>query len=173
MERIKAMRYNSPIGELIVGSYNGKLCICDWVTGRRRNMTDRHIQQSLNARYESGTSNTIVSAIDQLNEYFSGKRKTFNIPLLFTGTPFQNRVREELLNIPFGTTISYAELAHRIGNEKAVRAVAMANATNPISIFVPCHRVIGSDNKLTGYGGGLEAKQALISLEQGILPFCL
>lgn len=170
IETIKIKLYHSPIGVLIVGSYKGKLCICDWLAGKKRDMTDRRIQQSLNARYENGTSDTIETATDQLDEYFLCKRKTFNIPLLFTGTAFQNMVREELLNIPYGASISYAELAHRIGKEKAVRAVASANATNPISIFVPCHRVIGSNHKLVGYGGGLEAKQALLNLEQGIFP---
>ena len=101
----------------------------------------------------------------ELNEYFAGERRAFDLPIQFAGSDFQCRVWSELMKIPYGTTISYAELARRIGNSKAVRAVASANATNQISIFVPCHRVIGSNRKLTGYGGGLDAKQALLSLE--------
>lgn len=104
-------------------------------------------------------------AISELEEYFAGKRMEFTIPMLFTGTEFQHRVWTELMRIPYGITISYGELARRIGNPNAVRAVASANATNPLSILVPCHRVIGHDNRLTGYGGGLEIKQMLLTLE--------
>ena len=90
---------------------------------------------------------------------------TFSVPLLFVGTEFQKSVWHELLNIPYGTTVSYGELSRKLGNPKAVRAVAASNGANPISIFVPCHRVIGSNRKLTGYGGGLPAKQFLLELE--------
>ena len=101
----------------------------------------------------------------ELEEYFAGHRKIFDIPVVFTGSEFQCTVWEELMKIPYGRTISYGELARRIHNPKAVRAVASANATNPISILVPCHRVIGSNHKLTGYGGGLDAKKGLLELE--------
>ncbi len=104
----------------------------------------------------------------QLDEYFSRKRTAFDIPLAFIGTDFQKAVWNELLNIPYGTTISYAKLSQRLNNPKAIRAVAAANGANPISIFVPCHRVIGSNHKLTGYGGGLAAKKILLELEAGI-----
>ncbi len=107
----------------------------------------------------------IERAAAQLDEYFNGTRKSFDIPLKFIGTEFQQSVRRTLTEIPYGTTISYAELAQRVGNPKAVRAVAAANAINPVSIFVPCHRVIGSDSSLTGYGGGLAAKEFLLKLE--------
>ena len=89
----------------------------------------------------------------------------FDVPLLFVGTDFQKTVWNELLNIPFGTTVSYGEMARRIGMPKAVRAVANANGANAMSIFVPCHRVIGSNRSLTGYGGGLEAKRKMLELE--------
>ncbi|MCM1532401.1 MAG: methylated-DNA--[protein]-cysteine S-methyltransferase [Bacteroides sp.] len=165
METILIVRYQSPAGEMIIGSFGDKLCICDWVAGKRRGTIDRRICRHLNAVYKDGTSTVIKTAIAQLDEYFAGKRKAFTIPLVFTGSEFQGKVWSELLKIPYGRTVSYAEVARRIGNPKAVRAVASANATNPISIFVPCHRVIGSNHKLTGYGGGLEAKQELLSLE--------
>lgn len=165
MATIKTARYQSPVGEMILGSYDGKLCICDWAIEKRRGTIDRRICRHLNAEYEDGTSETIDRAIAQLDEYFAGKRKEFPIPVAFTGSPFQCGVWAELMRIPYGATISYAELARRINNPKAVRAVASANATNPISIFVPCHRVIGSNHELTGYGGGLDAKQALLELE--------
>ncbi|HEV7766715.1 MAG TPA: methylated-DNA--[protein]-cysteine S-methyltransferase [Thermoanaerobaculia bacterium] len=103
--------------------------------------------------------------IDQLNDYFSGKRKTFELTLAPRGTPFQLAVWNALLEIPYGDTISYAELARRIGKPSAVRAVGAANGANPIPVIIPCHRVIGSNGSLTGYGGGIERKQWLLALE--------
>lgn len=151
---------------MILGSFGDELCICDWAVEKHRGTIDRRIKRHLNAEFETGSSAVIDQTIQELDEYFSGKRKVFDIPVRFTGSEFQCAVWSELMKIPYGTTISYAELARRIGNPKAVRAVASANATNPISIFVPCHRVIGSNHKLTGYGGGLPAKQGLLELEQ-------
>lgn len=165
METIKINRYQSPAGEMIIGSYGDKLCMCDWAVEKRRGAIDRRICRYLATEYEEGSSGILNQTIAQLDEYFAGKRKEFSVPVVFTGSPFQCSVWAELMKIPYGQTISYGELARQIGNPKAVRAVASANATNPISIFVPCHRVIGSNNKLTGYGGGLEAKQFLLSLE--------
>jgi methylated-DNA-[protein]-cysteine S-methyltransferase len=101
----------------------------------------------------------------QLEEYFEGSRREFVLPLRLHGTDFQRRVWSELLQIPYGTTWSYGELARRINNPNASRAVGLANGRNPISIFVPCHRVIGADGSLTGYGGGLERKQWLLAHE--------
>jgi methylated-DNA-[protein]-cysteine S-methyltransferase len=101
----------------------------------------------------------------QLRAYFEGRLNEFDLPLAPQGTEFQSRVWQELRGIPYGETISYAELARRIGNPKASRAVGHANARNPISIIVPCHRVIGADNSLTGYAGGLERKRALLAHE--------
>jgi methylated-DNA-[protein]-cysteine S-methyltransferase len=101
----------------------------------------------------------------QLEEYFARTRKAFDLPLVAEGTDFQRRVWDALLGIPYGTTISYLELARRIGDPKAVRAVGLANGRNPISIIVPCHRVIGSDGSLTGYGGGIERKRWLLQHE--------
>lgn len=165
METIKIARYASPAGELTIGGYRGKICICDWSERRHPEDTERQIKRYIGAGYEIGTSAVIEQAITQLDEYFSGRRTDFKLPLEIIGTDFQRAVRNELLNIPYGTTISYAELARRTGNPKAVRAVAAANASNPLSIFVPCHRVIGSDRQLTGYGGGLHVKKFLLELE--------
>ena len=106
-------------------------------------------------------------AIRQLRSYFAGALREFHLPLAPEGTPFQMRVWQELLNIPYGVTISYGELARRLGDPKASRAVGLANGANPISIVVPCHRVIGSNGKLTGYGGGLKNKEWLLGLERG------
>ena len=101
----------------------------------------------------------------QLGEYFAGARSDFDLPLAPSGTDFQRRVWTELTHIPYGVTISYGELARRVGNPNASRAVGLANGRNPIPIVVPCHRVIGANGTLTGYGGGLERKQLLLALE--------
>lgn len=111
METIKITRYQSPVGEMLVGSYGDKLCICDWAVEKRRGTIDRRIQRHLNAKYEEGTSDIIERAIGELEEYFAGHRKIFDIPVVFTGSEFQCTVWEELMKIPYGTTISYGELA--------------------------------------------------------------
>lgn len=105
----------------------------------------------------------------QLDEYFSGERRAFELPLAPQGTPFQQRVWTELQKIPYGVTISYGELATRLGDAKAARAVGLANGRNPISIVVPCHRVIGTNGALTGYGGGIENKRWLLVHERALL----
>jgi methylated-DNA-[protein]-cysteine S-methyltransferase len=103
---------------------------------------------------------------EQLGEYFAGERQQFDVPLKLTGTPFQMRVWQELARIPFGTTITYGQLAHRVGKPTASRAVGHANGYNPISIVIPCHRVIGTGGKLTGYGGGIDKKEWLLAWER-------
>ncbi|OAI43269.1 cysteine methyltransferase [Verrucomicrobia bacterium SCGC AG-212-E04] len=104
----------------------------------------------------------------QLREYFEGKRRDFDIPLDVEGTDFQMKVWDALTKIPFGRTASYADVARKIGKPKAMRAVGMANGRNPVSIVVPCHRVIGADGSLTGYGGGLDRKKILLDLESRV-----
>ncbi len=111
-------------------------------------------------------SSAFLEPIRQLRAYFAGDLETFNLPLAPQGTPFQQEVWKELCKIPYGETISYGELAKRIGNSKASRAVGLANGSNPIPIIIPCHRVIGSNGKLTGYGGGLPIKEKLLALER-------
>lgn len=165
---IKIKCYESTCGVLMLGSLGDRLCLCDWQVEKHRGPVDRRLQRILDAEFEEGTSDVIERAAAQLDEYFAGRRRAFDIPLLFVGTDFQKVVWNELLRIPFGQTISYGEMARRIGMPKAVRAVANANGANAISIFAPCHRVIGSDRSLTGYGGGLDVKRALLELE-GIL----
>lgn len=110
----------------------------------------------------------IRNASNQLNEYLEGRRKVFDLPLNPEGTKFQKKVWEALCNIPYGETRSYKQIAEAVGNSKACRAVGMANNRNPIIIFIPCHRVIGSNGSLVGYGGGLDIKEKLLSLEKGI-----
>lgn len=124
------------------------------------------MQTLLNAGYTEMTSKIIEETRRQLDEYFWHERQAFDIPLLTAGTEFQKSVWNSLMEIPYGQTITYGELATRLGKPAAVRAVANANGANAISIIIPCHRVIGSNNTLTGYGGGLEAKNFLLELEQ-------
>ena len=166
---VKTKRYESPCGTLLLGSFNDKLCLCDWQVEKHRDHVDKRLKRVLQADFEDSSSAVIEKAIVLLNEFFAGKRKRFDLPLLFVGTNFQKRVWNELLKIPYGKTISYGEMASRIGMPRAVRAVANANGANAISIFVPCHRVIGSDGSLTGYGGGLAAKKKLLELETAFL----
>jgi methylated-DNA-[protein]-cysteine S-methyltransferase len=111
-------------------------------------------------------SSPFTEPIRQLLAYFAGNLETFNLPLAPQGTPFQQKVWDELLNIPYGETVSYGQLAQRIGNPNASRAVGLANGSNPIPIVIPCHRVIGANGKLTGYGGGLPIKEKLLALER-------
>ena len=109
----------------------------------------------------------ITRTKQQLTEYFDGKRNVFSLPLCFSGTPFQIQAWQELYKIPYGETISYQEQASRLGDKKTARAIGLANGLNPIPIIVPCHRVIGSNGQLTGFGGGLENKAMLLQLERG------
>jgi len=116
--------------------------------------------------YEEFESPLIIKAATQLEEYFDGKRKVFDLPLSFHGTEFKVKVWEALLTIPYGKTCSYGDIAAKINNPKASRAVGKANNVNQIAIIVPCHRVIGHDGSLVGYGGGLDLKQKLLELEK-------
>ena len=149
----------SPIGKLkLVASDVGLVAIL-WEKDSPRRV--RLSELVANERHP-----VIAQTERQLDEYFAGKRKTFTIALDMRGTRFQKDVWEALLAIPFGETRSYGQLAQQLGNPRATRAVGAANGRNPVSIIVPCHRVIGSSGKLTGFAGGLEAKARLLSLEK-------
>jgi len=149
----------SPVGKLkLVASDKGLVAVL-W-------QNDRPTRVRLAEPAEDDQHPVLLKAERQLGEYFAGKRKEFSIPLDMRGTPFQKTVWEALLAIPFGETRSYGQLANQLGNPNATRAVGAANGRNPLSIIVPCHRVIGSSGKLTGFGGGLETKAQLLSLEQ-------
>lgn len=165
MKTIYLQYYESPCGTLRLGSFDGQLCLCDWPNGWHWEATENRLKRLLKAEFDEQPSEVIEATIQQLDEYFRRERRGFDLPLLFVGTDFQKRVWAELLRIPYGTTISYGEMARNIGMPKAVRAVANANGANPISIIAPCHRVIGSDGTLTGYGGGLDTKRFLLELE--------
>jgi methylated-DNA-[protein]-cysteine S-methyltransferase len=157
--------FHTPYGELVLGESGGELCLCDWKYRKMREQIDNRIQAGLQAEFKLEETELLNETKAQLNEYFAKERTTFDIPLLFVGSDFQKSVWEKLLTIPYGKTVSYLELSRILGDEKAIRAVATANGANAISIIVPCHRVIGSDGSLTGYAGGLSAKQKLLQLE--------
>lgn len=142
----------------------GTITICATQTGIT-GLTFGEEQASSSIKRKQETK-VIKEAYEQLKQYLAKERIQFELPLEPRGTKFQRNVWNALLTIPYGETRSYKEIARQIGNEKAVRAVGMANNRNPISIFIPCHRVIGSDGSLVGYGGGLDKKQALLQLEQ-------
>lgn len=168
MGSISIQYYKSPAGELILGSYGDALCLADWRVRKRRTAVDRRVKNGLKATYTEEDSEVLKLARKQLDEYFKGLRNTFDLPLLMVGTAFQKSVWQALMDIPFGTTVSYLELSKRINHEKAVRAVASAVGANTLSLFIPCHRVIGSDGSLTGYAGGLDTKKMLLALESGV-----
>jgi len=165
MSCIHIQYFESPVGELMMGSYGDRLCLCDWRYRRRRDAVDARLTRRLGAEYVERNDDILETTRRQLTEYLEQRRRTFEIPLLLVGTPFQKRVWQQLLDIPFGETKSYLALARAIGDPKAVRAVAGANGANAISIIVPCHRVIGSNGQLVGYAGGIEAKAQLLGIE--------
>ena len=160
--------YESPLGELILMSYKGKLCLCHWAHSRHSDLDIRRITRALKVPVEDGTSAVIEKTKNQLDEYFKRRRKSFSIPFLLIGTDFQRMVWSSLANIPYGRTVSYGEQARRLGMPTSSRVVANANGSNPMSIILPCHRVVGSDKSLTGYAGGLEIKQRLLDMEKGV-----
>lgn len=174
MDSIQTSIFNTPFGELILGSFGQHLCLCDWRFRKMRASIDERIQSALQSGYEEGESDIIREAMAQLSQYFEGERHQFDLPLLLVGSEFQKQVWKELQRIPFGQTESYAGLSKKLGNKAAIRAVAAANGANAISIIVPCHRILGSDGHLTGYAGGLSVKKKLLQLEnalpQGELP---
>lgn len=148
----------SPVGQLTLVASNGKLNAILWEVERANRVR-------LGELHEANDSPILLEAERQLQEYFAGTRHRFDLELDFTGTDFQKQVWQALLTIPFGETRSYCQIAQQIGRPKAVRAVGAANGRNPISIVAPCHRVIGASGGLTGFAGGLQAKQYLLTLE--------
>ena len=159
-----AMRYtwyDSPIGRLLLAGEADGLTLISFPSGSRR--------QQPAAAWQRDDA-VFAAAITQLAEYFAGTRKAFSLPLRPAGTAFQLGVWAALREIPFGATLSYGELARRIGQPAAARAVGAANGANPLPIVVPCHRVIGADHSLTGFGGGLETKRFLLAHEARLSP---
>ena len=150
---------DSPIGTLLLAGDGAHLTHVHFQSGPRPMRPARHWRQS---------AAPFQAAAAQLGEYFASRRREFDLPLAPDGTDFQRRVWRALTAIPYGGTISYGELARRLGNPRASRAVGLANGANPLPIIVPCHRVIGANGALTGFGGGLPIKQALLALEAAL-----
>lgn len=162
---ISLQHYDSPCGRLVLASFADRLCLCDWSDNPFAERNRRRIEKYLKATSKTETTSVLEETKRQLNEYFAGKRKAFDIQLCLVGTDFQHKVWNALRSIPYGSTKSYKDIAQCIGKPKAVRAVAGAIGANAISILIPCHRVIGSNHSLTGYAGGLEAKRGLLGME--------
>ncbi|MGB0429275.1 MAG: methylated-DNA--[protein]-cysteine S-methyltransferase [Bacteroidia bacterium] len=169
MADIIIRNYKSPFGELIIGDYNGALCLLDWRYRKMRESIDSRVSKGLNAKYVNGNTPLIDKTINQLNQYALGNLKAFDLPIELVGSDFQKQVWLKLMHIPYGETRSYLQLSRWLGNEKAVRAVATANGANCISIIVPCHRIIGANGELVGYAGGIGAKKKLLELERNDL----
>lgn len=158
--------YDSPCGNIVLASIDNKLCLCDWNDRACGERNKQRLMQLLNADFRTETTAVLSQARKQLDEYFSGTRISFSIPLYPVGTEFQKQVWTSLLEIPYGETKSYKEIALKLNHANGIRAVAQAIGANRINIFIPCHRVVGSNHSLTGYAGGLKAKQLLLETER-------
>lgn len=159
-------RFTTPLGPMFVGATEQGVCLLEFVDRRMLETEFKDLQKHLKGTIVAGENEHTKQAKEQLEEYFSGTRKYFTVSLHTPGTAFQIKVWDVLKEIPYGVTTSYQEQAERIGNPKAVRAVASANGYNRVAIIIPCHRVIGKNGMLTGYGGGLERKQWLLEHER-------
>jgi len=166
---VKLTRVPTPLGAMIVGATDDALRLLEFADPEAVEEQLRRVRKQLDAFIVPGETDVTRRTADELASYFAGELREFSVPLEAGGTAFQEAVWAELRMIPYGTTRSYGEQARRIGRPEAVRAVARANGDNPIAIIIPCHRVIGADGTLTGYGGGLWRKKRLLELEQGVV----
>ena len=156
MNRTYYSWFQSPVGKLLLAGTEAGLKLVSFSAGTWTKSADADWHED---------SAVFTEVVDQLKSYFAGARKAFELPLVLEGTEFQKKVWTALQDIPYGETVSYKALAQRVGSPKAVRAVGAANGANPIPIIIPCHRVIGNDGSLTGFGGGLPLKKRLLELE--------
>jgi AraC family transcriptional regulator of adaptative response/methylated-DNA-[protein]-cysteine methyltransferase len=164
---ITTARILTPLGPMLAGATDEGICLLEFVDRRMLETQLTRLSRLFKARIVPGAHKHFDGLSKQLNEYFSGNRKTFDVPLVLPGTEFQKKVWAELQSIPFGYTRSYKEQAYAIGSPLAIRAVAKANGDNRIAILIPCHRVIGANGEMVGYGGGLWRKQYLLKHESG------
>lgn len=162
-----ARHLSTPLGNMLAVASERGLCLLDFVGQRGVERELAQVEAVRGGPVQEGDSAITVQTAQELAEYFAGRRTAFGVLLDLVGTPFQIEAWQALLAIPYGQTRSYADQARAIGRPSATRAVAAANGQNKIAILVPCHRVIGSDGRLTGFGGGLPRKQALLTLEGG------
>jgi methylated-DNA-[protein]-cysteine S-methyltransferase len=166
MNQINIQYHRTEIGELVLASFGGKLCLLGFGYQKVTQIVAARIKKTLDAEFVEQDDEILERMKRRIDEYLKGARKAFDVPLLLVGSDFQNRVWSALRKVPYGTTTTYLQVARDISNEKAARAVGNALRANPIIVIVPCHRVIGSDGELTGYGGGLSVKKRLLELEQ-------
>lgn len=175
----------TPVGNVLLGAIGGLLCLCDWKNSKRRLQNANRIKRLLKVDLvdfpslqeepellaEASSLQESLSVLNktekELAEYFAGSRQSFDIPLLLVGTDFQKSVWQALKEIPYGEVVTYMDVSHFIGNPQAIRAVSQAIGSNPLSLLIPCHRVVGSNGSLTGYAGGIDAKRWLLELEKG------
>lgn len=165
-EQVFLNRILTPLGPVLAGATEKGVCLLEFMDRKMLNTQLKILTRRLKCNFTPGSNKHIEQLSGELKKYFERKIKNFSVPLIIEGTEFQKTVWENLLKIPSGETISYEELAKRVGHPAAVRAVAHANGDNRIAIIIPCHRVIGKDGNLTGYGGGLWRKKFLIELEK-------
>lgn len=158
--------YRSPAGELVLASCGDRLCLCDWRQGAYHARNIERLRAAGIWDEAEEESPVIAMAAARLDEYFDGKRTVFDVPLLMEGSGFEKTVWTGIGGVGYGSTLSYSGLAESLGKASSVRAVASACGRNPISIFIPCHRITGKDGSLTGYAGGLGAKAFLLGLEK-------
>lgn len=166
MKTIKIQSYKTKIGELIFGAFESQLCLLDFKYRKMRDTVDKRLQAGLEAKFVEQEDEVLNTAIAQVNEYLAQTRTDFDIPIVTVGTDFQKNVWAALMEVPYGATSSYSELAESINSPKAIRAVASANGANALALIIPCHRIIGHDGQLVGYGGGLSVKKRLLKLEK-------
>jgi methylated-DNA-[protein]-cysteine S-methyltransferase len=166
MNEISTRYHSTQIGEIILGSFQGKLCLLDFGRRGEAGTAEGRVGRALNAELVEQDDDILTQTCRQLDEYLEGRRTKWDIPLLMVGTDFQRRVWSALMRIPYGERATYGQIAANIGSPRAARAVGNACAANPIGMIVPCHRVIGSNGELVGYGGGLPLKRRLLALEQ-------
>ena len=164
---VTVTRILTPLGPMLAGAVDEGICLLEFVDRRMIETQITRLKKYLNAEFVPGQNKHFNELDKQIKEYFEGKRKDFDLHLSIPGSEFQLKVWKELQRIPYGSTRSYQQQAIALGNPKAIRAVAKANGDNRIAIIIPCHRVIGKDGKLVGYGGGMWRKQFLLNLEKG------
>jgi len=155
----------TPLGHMTAGATDDGLCLLEFSDRQMLNTQKSTLEKRLKMSLVSGNHPHLAETEKQLREYFSGQRKTFDLPLIYPGTPFQQKAWDALLQIPYGTTRSYKQQADAVGDVKSVRAVARANGENRLAIIIPCHRIIGADGGAVGYGGGVERKRWLLKHE--------
>ncbi|RED97971.1 methylated-DNA--[protein]-cysteine S-methyltransferase [Marinoscillum furvescens] len=166
---IQTTRIHTPLGDMVAGAVDSGICLLEFHDRRMLPTQEKRITSLLKSKLQEGHHPHFDTLRNQLAEYFEQKRTQFDVPITYPGSAFQQKVWQSLLKIPYGKVHSYAQQSELLGDKKAIRAMAKANGDNRLAILIPCHRVIGSDGSLVGYGGKLWRKKALLELE-GALP---